>query len=91
MIEISPADVELARKAEIVRQADAGARERESITQVNVTLADATQRVRILNSEGLDVSDQRTRVRLSVVATAGEAGEPDRPRGTRRRQRLRVF
>ncbi len=75
VIEISPADVELARKAEIVRQADAGARERESITQVNVTLADATQRVRILNSEGLDVSDQRTRVRLSVVATAGGSGE----------------
>lgn len=45
------------------------------ITQVSTTIADVVSLVEIINSEGLHVFDERSRVRFSLQATAGDGEE----------------
>ncbi len=74
--EVSPADVEKARKIELMRHADDVARSvGSSITQVQVALGDSTRRFVVANSEGVFGADHqvRTRFNISCIAT-GDTG-----------------
>jgi TldD protein len=75
-VRIPPSDVSAVRKAEILRAAYHAAKDYDpSIVQVTATYMDRRQQVTIANSEGLFVSDERTRVRLGVLAVAGDGRE----------------
>lgn len=65
-----------AAKLPLLMRADkAGYAVAPEIVQVSVSLTDAERRITIANSEGLFVSDKRTRVRFSVSVTAEKNGE----------------
>ncbi len=75
-VKIAPWDCEGARKAEFMRAAYHAAKdEGDRVSQVQVTLYDADQRVTVANSEGLFRTDRRVRVRLAVNAVASADGE----------------
>lgn len=72
---IPPDQVEVARKAALVRAADEEARAAGAeVAQVIAAYADARQDVLIVNSLGEAVRDTRTRTRLSVQAVARRDG-----------------
>ncbi len=77
-IEERPEDVPAARKADLLRELDDRARAQGAeIAQFMANYGEARRRVTVVNSEGLLVGDDRTRVRLAaqVVARRGEAVE----------------
>src|SRR5207249_5200109 len=71
-----PETVEKLRKAEVLRRAEDAARSAGgAIRQVSAAYADARKRVRIANSDGLLVDDDRVRTRFMVSCTAlGDGG-----------------
>ncbi len=74
-IQKPPAGVATQRKVEMVRAAEAAARELDPrIRQVRVTYLDRVQLVRIAGSLGLDVRDQRVQVLMAVHCVAEKNG-----------------
>lgn len=74
VIRIAPSEAEAKKKAEILRAANASARDfSQEISQVVCTYKDSEQDVLICNSEGLFTTDRRTYTRLfcQVVASSG--------------------
>ncbi len=75
-IRLLPTDVKAAVKAEKVRAAEAAARRvSPEIVQVIGNYIDHVQNVCICNTEGVFVTDQRVRTRLSVAAVASNGTE----------------
>ena len=77
-IEIAPEDVPAARKAEILRALDERARAAGGeVAQVQASYAEGRRRVMVASSEGVNASDDRTRVRVGaqVVARRGDVVE----------------
>jgi len=74
-VELTPEDVEAARKAELLRVCDETARAAGTeVVQVSVGYAEGHQLVEVYNSDGLAASDDRTRVRLGVQVVARRDG-----------------
>lgn len=74
-VEIDPGDVDPERKVEALLEADASARDRGTdVRQVVASYSDIHQEVLIATSDGLLVTDDRTRVRfiVNVVASKGD-------------------
>jgi TldD protein len=66
-----PAEVEAARKADMLRACDERARsEGEAVAQVRMSYGEARRSVEVFNSDGVAVSDDRTRVRLGAQVVA---------------------
>lgn len=59
----------------LLRADKAGYATSPAVVQVSASLIDSQRRITIANSEGLFVSDERTRVRFTVSVTAGKDGE----------------
>lgn len=72
-----PAEAGQAAKLPLLMRAEkAGYALSPAVAQVSASLADSTKKITIANSEGLFVSDERTRTRFSVSVTAeNSAGE----------------
>ncbi|MDR2582836.1 MAG: TldD/PmbA family protein [Fibromonadaceae bacterium] len=62
-------------KKDFLFTANKAARMDSKIVQVEASIADAEQKIKIWNSSGLQVCDNRTRTRFSVNVTAGENSE----------------
>jgi TldD protein len=74
-IEVDPASVPAERKAEVLRELDERARSAGSeVTQASASYTEARRRVAVFNSEGLQASDDRTRVRLGAQVVARRNG-----------------
>ncbi|GAB4437341.1 MAG: TldD/PmbA family protein [Turneriella sp.] len=72
----SPAAAGQAAKLPYLKRADkAGYAVSPLVTQVSASLTDSHRRITIANSEGLFISDERTRVRFAVSVTAEKDGE----------------
>jgi TldD protein len=73
---IAPEQVEKARKVDLLRRADAAAREQgDAITSVTVSYADAHRRIQVANSDGLLADDDQVRTRMMVQCVAtGDTG-----------------
>jgi len=77
-IEIPPAEVDDASKAELLRGLDQHARERGSaVSAVIGSYGEERRRVAVANSEGTHATDDRTRVRLGAQAVARRNGEAE--------------
>ncbi len=75
VVEKPPAEVASARKIEMVRAAEAAARGVDPrIRQVRVSYLDRVQRVRIVNSLGVEAQEERTQVVLAVQCVAEQDG-----------------
>ena len=75
-IRLLPTDVKAAVKAEKIRAAEAAARRvSPEIVQVVGNYIDHVQNVCICNTEGVFVTDQRVRTRLSIAAVASNGTE----------------
>ncbi len=77
-VEVSPEGVPADRKAEILRAMDERARGAGAeISQVQASYAENRRRVAVANSDGVNASDDRTRVRVGaqVVARRGDVVE----------------
>ena len=74
-IEVDPASVPAERKAEVLRELDERARSAGSeVAQASASYSEGRRRVAVFNSEGLQASDDRTRVRLGVQVVARRNG-----------------
>jgi TldD protein len=74
-IERAPEDVASADKAEMLHECDERARSQGGdIAQVSASYNEDHREVQIANSEGLQVADERTRVRLGVQAVGRRDG-----------------
>jgi TldD protein len=74
-IEVDPASVPAERKAEVLRELDERARSAgPEITQASASYSEGRRRVAIFNSEGLEATDDRTRVRLGAQVVARRNG-----------------
>ncbi|MGH2787303.1 MAG: TldD/PmbA family protein [Actinomycetota bacterium] len=74
-VAVDPDSVATAEKTEALRIADDAARSAgAAVRQVIASYADVRQRVLIANSEGLETSDERTRVRFVVQVVAARDG-----------------
>jgi len=62
-------------KKDFLFAANSSARMDSKIVQVEASIADAEQKIKIWNSSGLQVCDNRARTRFSVNVTAGENSE----------------
>jgi TldD protein len=62
-------------KKDFLFAANSAARTSPKILQVETSIADSMQNISIWNSEGLQISDSKSRTRFSVNATAGENSE----------------
>ena len=73
---IAPETVEKGRKVELLRSADAAAREQGgAITSVTASYADAHRRIVVANSDGLLADDDQVRTRMMVQCVAtGDTG-----------------
>lgn len=72
----SPQATGQAAKLPLLLRADAaGYAVSPSVVQVSASLGDSRRSLQIANSEGLFISDERTRVRFSLSVTAEKAGE----------------
>ncbi len=75
-IQRRPADAGQAAKLPLLMRANtAGYAVSQLVQQVSASLVDSTKHIEIANSEGLYVSDSRTRTRFSVSVTAEKGGE----------------
>ena len=71
-----PAEVDAARKAEILRECDERARSTDGrVSQVAASYQEARRRVQVANSRGLHSCDDRTRVRLGTQVVARAEGQ----------------
>jgi TldD protein len=76
VISQDPRRVGQEKKLDLLRRADAAARAASSqVAQVNVRAADQVSDILICNSEGLWITDRRTRARFHVSVTAKDNGE----------------
>ncbi len=74
-IEVDPADVPAERKAEVLRGLDERARSAGAeVAQAAASYSEGRRQVAVFNSEGLETSDDRTRVRLGVQVVARKNG-----------------
>jgi TldD protein len=74
-IRIDPSSVPADRKAEVLRELDERARSAGSeVAQASASYSEGRRRVAVFNSEGLEASDDRTRVRLGVQVVARKNG-----------------
>lgn len=74
-IEVDPASVAAERKAELLRELDERARSAgPEVTQASATYSEGRRRIAVFNSEGLEASDDRTRVRLGAQVVARRDG-----------------
>ena len=74
-IEIAPGSVPAERKAEILRELDERARSAgPEVTQASASYSEGRRQVAVFNSEGLQASDDRTRVRLGAQVVARRNG-----------------
>jgi TldD protein len=74
-IDVDPASVPAERKAEILRELDERARSAgPEVAQASASYSEGRRRVSVFNSEGLQASDDRTRVRLGVQVVARRDG-----------------
>jgi TldD protein len=74
-IEIAPRSVPAERKAEILRELDERARSAgPEVTQASASYSEGRRQVAVFNSEGLQASDDRTRVRLGAQVVARRNG-----------------
>ncbi|HSD23525.1 MAG TPA: TldD/PmbA family protein [Solirubrobacterales bacterium] len=74
-VEVDPSSVPAERKAEVLRELDERARSAGSeVAQASASYSEGRRRVAIFNSEGLQTSDDRTRVRLGVQVVARKNG-----------------
>jgi TldD protein len=73
---VAPETVEKSRKVDLLRRADAVAREQGgAITQVTASYADAHRRILVANSDGLLADDDQVRTRMMVQCVAtGDTG-----------------
>jgi TldD protein len=79
-----PADVEAARKAELLRGGDDTARGASAeVAQVRMGYAESHSVVEVFNSDGVAASDDRTRVRLSAQVVARRDGRVETGTDTR--------
>ncbi len=70
-----PRDTATERKVELVKAAEAAAREVDSrISQVRVTYMDRSQQVRMVNSLGMEAAEERTQLLLAVHCVASQNG-----------------
>jgi TldD protein len=77
-IEQRPQEVSAARKAEMLRECDERARSLSGeIAQVTAGYTEDRREVQIANSDGLHAADDRTRVRLGVLAVARREGRAE--------------
>jgi TldD protein len=75
-VKLSPDSLDTQRKVEMVRAAEAAARAVDSrIAQVRIMYRDQLQEVRIANSLGVDVSDERVQVVMTVNCVAIQNGD----------------
>lgn len=73
---VPPHSVELSQKVDVVKRAYATASGYNSlIKQTAVRYADSTTNVQIINSEGLNVEDERVLTRLAISAVASDGTE----------------
>lgn len=68
-VEISPADVDNARKIELLRNTSGGMSGYTGLRSMDIGYSDKDQRVMIANTEGLFTQDRRTSCRLRLKAT----------------------
>ena len=74
-IEVDPATVPAERKADVLRELDERARGAgKEIAQASASYSEGRRRVAVFNSEGLEATDDRTRVRLGVQVVARKNG-----------------
>jgi TldD protein len=74
-IEVDPASVPAERKAEVLRELDERARAAgDEVAQASASYSEGRRQVAVFNSEGLEASDDRTRVRLGVQVVARKNG-----------------
>jgi len=74
-IEVDPASVPAERKADLLRELDDRARAAgPEVTQVSASYSEGRRRVAVANSEGLEATDDRTRVRLGAQVVARRNG-----------------
>ena len=70
-----PASVPAERKAEVLRELDERARSAgDEIAQASASYSEGRRRVAVFNSEGLEATDDRTRVRLGAQVVARKNG-----------------
>ena len=70
-VEIRPEDVEVERKADLLRACDERARGlAPEVSQARIGYAESRRQVEVFNSEGRAAADDRTRVRLSAQVVA---------------------
>jgi TldD protein len=83
-VRIPPAQVEAARKADLLRACDEHARSASGdVTQVRVSYGESHREVEVFNSQGRAASDDRTRVRLGVQVVARRDGRVETGSDTR--------
>jgi TldD protein len=74
-IEVDPASVPAERKADLLRELDERARAAgPEVAQVSASYSEGRRRVAVANSEGLEATDDRTRVRLGAQVVARRNG-----------------
>jgi TldD protein len=74
-IEVDPESVPAERKAEVLRELDERARSAGGeVAQASASYSEGRRKVAIFNSEGLEATDDRTRVRLGVQVVARREG-----------------
>jgi TldD protein len=74
-IDVDPASVPAERKADVLRQLDERARSTGSeVAQASASYSEGRRRVAVFNSEGLQATDDRTRVRLGAQVVARRNG-----------------
>lgn len=74
-IEVDPASVPAERKAELLHELDERARAAGAdVAQVSASYSEGRRRVAVANSEGLQATDDRTRVRLGAQVVARRNG-----------------
>jgi TldD protein len=72
----SPRDTALKDRLGFLKEADEFCRQRSDlITQVSVSAIDSSSKIQIINSEGLNVSEERVRSRYTINVTAGQGEE----------------
>ena len=74
-IKVDPASVPAERKADLLRELDERARSAGSdVAQASASYSEGRRRVAVANSEGLEATDDRTRVRLGAQVVARRNG-----------------
>jgi TldD protein len=85
-IEIRPEEVEVERKADVLRACDERARGcAAEVTQASIGYAESRRQVEVFGSDGRAASDDRTRVRLGVQVVARRDGRVETGSDTRGR------